>query len=302
MSLHIPKIKSIHEAHMVLNMESPLHPLVSIVDFSNLKVKDMALHKAVISFYIIIWKDRITHNIRYGRELYDFQNGTLYFFAPEQVISLEDEVDDKDPNGWGIFFHPDLIKGFHLDSQIHKYSFFDYAINEALHISEKERIILQDFVGKIQSEIQQNLDNHSQQIVVSNIELILQYCLRFYDRQFITRKNVSKGIVAETEKLLLSYFNSNMPNDEGLPTVEYCADQMNLTPKYLSDLLKKETGKTTMEHIHYHLINKAKSLLLNSQSTVNEIAYGLGFDYPQYFNKLFKSKTGYSPKQYRTLN
>jgi AraC family transcriptional activator of pobA len=282
MSAYIPKINSIHQAHKVLNMESPLHPLVSIVDFSNLKVRDMALHKAAISFYVIIWKDRITHNIRYGRELYDFQNGTLYFFSPEQVISLEDELDDKDPNGWGIFFHPDLIKGFHLDSQMHNYSFFEYAVNEALHISEKERIILQDFLERIKSEIEQNLDNHSQKIVVSNIELILQYCLRFYDRQFITRQNVSKGIVSKTEELLLTYFNSNKPNTEGLPTVEYCAMKMNLTPKYLSDLLKKETGKTTMEHIHYFLINKAKSLLLNSQTTINEIAYSLGFEYPQY--------------------
>lgn len=204
--------------------------------------------------------------------------------------------------GWGLFFHPDLIRSTTLNDKIKSYSFFHYEVSEALHLSDKEKNILFECIQKIQIELQENIDVHSQYIIVSTIELLLNYCSRFYGRQMITRSYANKSTISQIETILTEYFAKTKVEEQGLPTVKFLADKVHLSPSYLSDLLKKETGKNAQEHIHYYLIEEAKSLLLNSDKNVSEIAFNLGFEYPQYFNKLFKQKTGKTPMEYRNLN
>jgi AraC-like DNA-binding protein len=201
-----------------------------------------------------------------------------------------------------LFFHPDLIRATSLNGKIKDYSFFSYEITEALHLSDKEKNILYECVQKIEAELKENIDVHSQFIMVSTIELLLNYCSRFYGRQLITRSQANKKIISQIEAALKQYFSVDLIKEKGIPTVKYLAEQVNLSPSYLSDLLKKETGKNAQEHIHFYLIEEAKNNLINSEKTVNEIAYNLGFEYPQYFNKLFKQKTGKTPMEYRNLN
>jgi YesN/AraC family two-component response regulator len=203
---------------------------------------------------------------------------------------------------WGLFFHPDLLKGTSLAVKMKSYSFFSYNSNEALHLSDKEREMVTDIIKKIDYELSQNIDSHTQTLLVSNIELLLNYCDRFYDRQFITRSVGNKDILSRFESILSEYYQSESLKEKGLPTVKFCADNLNLTPNYLSDLLKKETGKNAQEHIHYFLIEEAKNKLLASGDTVSEIAFALGFEYPQYFSRIFKKLTGYTPIEYRNLN
>jgi len=212
------------------------------------------------------------------------------------------ENDQIDPDGWTLVFHPDLFRKSNLSNTINKYSFFHYDSNEALHLSEKERSSLEDLLEKIVQEYSHMLDRHSQNLIISNIELFLDYCLRFYDRQFYSRTNLNSDTVSKFERLLIHYYDTDKAGQHGIPSVDYCAKQLNLSPNYLSDLLKRETGKTTLEHIHFRLIESAKNSLLNSSDTISGIAYSLGFDYPQHFSNLFKSKTGFSPKEYRRLN
>ena len=243
------------------------------------------------------------NNIKYGRKTIDFQDGNLICIAPNQVVEIDNEVEAKENMlGWGLFFHPDLIRATSLNDKIKDYSFFTYETSEALHLSDKEKNILYECVQKIQIELQENIDVHSQYIIVSTIELLLNYCLRFYGRQMITRSQTNKTIVAQIENILNHYFAEIKIKEQGLPTVKYLASQIHLSPSYLSDILKKETGKNTQEHIHFYLIEAAKNHLINTNLTINEIAYNLGFDYPQYFNKLFKKKTGQTPLEYRNLN
>ncbi|MBO9202029.1 helix-turn-helix transcriptional regulator [Niastella sp. MAH-29] len=204
--------------------------------------------------------------------------------------------------GWGLFFHPDLIRSTSLNDKMEGYSFFSYEIAEALHLSEKEKQILYECVLKIQAELQENIDVHSQTIIVSTIELLLNYCTRFYGRQFITRKSTNNAVVVQIEKILKEYFKRSEITETGLPTVKYLAEQVHLSPSYLSDLLKKETGKNTQDHIHFYLIEAAKNMLLSTNKSVGEIAYSLGFEYPQYFNKLFKQKTGKTPIEFRSMS
>ena len=212
------------------------------------------------------------------------------------------ENEQIDPDGWSLVFHPDIIRKSEFSSKINKYSFFQYDSNEALHLSEKERSSIEDLLEKIVDEYSQKLDRHTQSLIVSNIELFLDYCLRFYDRQFYSRTNLNNDTISKFERLLINYYQFDEAHQKGIPSVKYCAKQLNLSPNYLSDLLKRETGKTTLEHIHYFLIEKAKTSLLNSSDTVSGIAYSLGFEYPQHFSNLFKSKTGLSPKEFRYLN
>jgi AraC-like DNA-binding protein len=204
--------------------------------------------------------------------------------------------------GWGLFFHPDLIRSTSLNDHLKNYRFFDYDISEALHLSDKEKNVLFECIQKIQIELQENIDVYSQYIIVSTIELLLNYCSRFYGRQMITRSQTNKTIIAQIEIILAAYFSNTKIKDIGLPSVKFLADSVHLSPSYLSDLLRKETGKNAQEHIHFYLIDEAKNLLLNSEKNVSEIAYDLGFEYPQYFNKLFKKKTGKTPMEYRNLN
>lgn len=279
------------------------HPLVAVVDFS--KTDEYIEEGTRISsdFYSIMFKNYCVNHMRYGRQSYDFQEGSLICIAPKQVITMDSEIEKKeDMMGWGLFFHPDLLRGTSLSSKMNDFTFFSYETSEALHLSEKEKQILYDCVQKIETELEENIDNHSQTLIVSNIELLLNYCSRYYGRQFITRKNSNSNTVSQVEQLLKTYFKSEELKNSGLPSVKYLADHVHLSAGYLSDLLKKETGLNAQDHIHYYLIEEAKNILINTDHSVSEVAYSLGFEYPQYFSKLFKQKTGQTPVEFRNLN
>ena len=293
--LQIETISQIHE----LIGDKPKHPLVSVIDFSKIKESPKELPRFVVGFYGIVFKNDSKCEWKYGRNRYDFQEGTLIFIAPGQVLEVEVDGSGSEKNGWGIFFHPDLLFGTNLNPDKPEYSFFSYDVSEALHISDSEKISLFDLVNKIDIEISQNIDRHSKRLIVSNIELLLNYCIRYYDRQFITRSHKNSDIVTRFEAILKEYFNSGELLKTGIPSVSYCSDKMNLSASYLSDLLKKETGKSTIEHIHFKLIDRAKHLLLNSEDSIRMVAFDLGFEYPQHFNKLFKKYSGMSPKEFR---
>ncbi len=296
-------IKSISEAHQFLRLKPPAHPLITIIwewpqvdsdfDFANTKIT---------SDLFIVGMKGGKGAIGYGRNTYDYDKGTMVFIAPKQALTFDSNIDYTSHSGWTILFHPDLIRKSVLGSEIDKFSFFDYCLNEALHTSEKEHNILNDFVQHIEIEINQNLDKHSQEIIITNLHSILKYCQRFYDRQFFTRTNLNKDYIALFEKYLENYFASENMEDKGLPTVSHCGEALNMSGRYLSDLLKVETGRGAKDHIHDFIIEKAKTLLLGSKTSVSEVAYGLGFEYPQHFTKLFKLKTGQNPTDFRTLN
>lgn len=279
------------------------HPLVAVVDFGKADEYIEEGTRISADFYSIMFKNYCANKLRYGRQTYDFQEGNLICIAPKQVLTMDNEIEKRENMmGWGLFFHPDLLRGTSLGQKMNEYTFFSYEISEALHLSEKEKQILFDCVQKIESELNENIDGHSQTLIVSNIELLLNYCSRYYGRQFITRKSNNLSTVQQIEKLLTSYFRMQNLKEAGLPTVKYLADQVHLSPGYLSDLLKKETGMNAQDHIHYYLIEEAKNVLLNTDHAVGEIAYTLGFEYPQYFSKLFKQKTGMTPVEYRNIN
>jgi AraC-like DNA-binding protein len=278
------------------------HPLVAVVDFSKADEYIEDGTRISADFYAIMFKNYCANKLRYGRQTYDFQEGSLICIAPKQVLTMDNEIEKNDNMmGWGLFFHPDLLRGTSLGNKMAEYTYFSYETAEALHLSDKEKQTLYDCVQKIETELQENIDSYSQNLIVTNIELLLNYCLRYYGRQFITRKNTNSSTVSQIESLLKNYFKSDI-KVSGLPTVKYLADRVHLSASYLSDLLKKETGMNAQDHIHYCLIEEAKNILLNSDNSISEIAYSLGFDYPQYFSKLFKQKTGQTPIEYRNLN
>ncbi|MFT3739085.1 MAG: helix-turn-helix transcriptional regulator [Breznakibacter sp.] len=289
--------------HKMLPQASVKHPLVAVVDFSKYQEQFNSGMKITLGFYSVMFKNFCSNKMKYGQKPYDFDDGSLVCMAPRQAISLDEPVTKKvDIKGWGVFFHPDLIRGTSLAKSIKEYSFFSYDTNEALHLSEKEKQILNDIVQKINSELSENIDKHSQTLIVSNIELLLNYCTRYYDRQFITRKAANSDILVKVETILTNYLQQTDLSDKGLPTVKYLADQVHLSSNYLSDLLKRETGMNAQDRIHYYVIEEAKNLLLSSDKTVGELAFSLGFEYPQYFSRLFKSKTGMTPLEYRSMN
>lgn len=279
------------------------HPLIAVIDFSEVNEHINEETRISLDFYALIFKNYNRNNIKYGRKVVDFQDGSLICLAPNQVLEMDNDIEvSPTMEGWGVFFHPDLIRATSLNEKLKDYSFFSYEIKEALHLSEKEKQILHDCILKIGEELKENIDIHSQDIIVSTIELLLNYCSRFYGRQFITRKNSNNSVVIQVEKILNDYFNEKNIKEKGLPTVKYLAEQVYLSSGYLSDLLKRETGKNAQDHIHFYLIEEAKNVLLNSNKSIGEIAYSLGFEYPQYFNKLFKQKTGKTPVEFRNLN
>jgi AraC-like DNA-binding protein len=295
-------LKHIHEISQFVETKTR-HPLVTVVDFS--KVDEYLKEGTRISadFYTLMFKNYCANHLRYGRQSLDFQDGSLICIAPNQVLLMDAEIEKKeDMMGWGLFFHPDLIRGTSLADKMKGYTFFTYEVTEALHLSDKEKNNLYECVKNIENELQENIDVHSQSLIVSNIELLLNYCARYYGRQFITRKSSNSHTLAKIEKLLKDYFKNENAKENGLPTVKYLAYHVHLSAGYLSDLLKKETGMNAQDHIHYYLIEEAKNILINSDYTVSEIAFSLGFEYPQYFSKLFKQKTGKSPVEYRNLN
>jgi len=302
---NIIRLESISQLNALFQQTAPKHPLISVVDFSKIekheKVEEI---KLTCGFYSVMFKNHCANKLKYGKEYYDFQEGTLMCIAPNQIITIENDANSENADivGWGLFFHPDLIRGTSLGNKIKEYTFFSYEINEALHLSDKEKQTLWDCVDKLENELSENIDLHSQTLITSNIELLLNYCARYYDRQFITRKKVNTNLLMKFETILNSYFNSNDQQYKKLPSVKYFAELLFLSPNYLSDLLKKETGKTAQEYLHYYLIEEAKNNLLNTDDPINEIAFNLGFEYPQYFSKLFKSKTGMTPIAYRNMN
>ncbi|MCF2443264.1 helix-turn-helix domain-containing protein [Dyadobacter sp. CY345] len=274
-----------------------LHPLVSVLDQS--KSKPIQGARFVSELYIIFLKKVKCEELKYGRSHYDYQDGTLLFIAPGQVFGFDDDENMFQPTGWVLVFHPDLIRGTSLGRSIKDYGFFSYDVNEALHLSEHEREVILDSFSKIRYELEQAIDKHSKTLVISNIELFLNYCMRFYDRQFITRDNIHKDILTRFESALNDFFGSDAPQIVGLPSVRFFAEKLNLSANYFGDLVKKETGKSAHDHIQEKLINVAKERVLGSNRTISEIAYEIGFKYPSHFTRLFKQQVGKSPVDFR---
>ncbi len=302
----IIRIESIGMFHSMLQIPPPKHPLISVIDFSKLQHfgQNSAYEgtKVASSFYAITLKRLKAGSIQYGRKEMDFQEGSLFFSFPDQVGILQNPVFEECTYNWGLFFHSDLLLGTPLVAKMAEYTFFRYAANEALHLSEDEKESLSTIVKSIQTELNLPIDKHTRNVFVSAIDLLLNHCSRYYDRQFITRENVNNTVVGAVNAFLSNYFASSTVTEEGLPTVLQCAEHVNLSPNYLSDLLRKETGKTTLEHIHYHLLELAKDRLLGTNEPVKVIAYSLGFDYSSYFSNFFKKKMGVSPSEFRNLN
>jgi len=296
---NLRRFESIND-YNIFNQKETLHPLVSVIDLS--KAAPRKASNMYFGIYTVFLKDVKCGDLRYGRHTYDYQEGTLVFIAPGQVVSVENSGETYQPKGYALAFHPDLIHGTSLGRHIQDYSFFSYQSNEALHLSERERTIIMDCFSKIEFELEHAIDKHSKRLIVSNIEMLLSYCVRFYDRQFITRENVHQGILERFEELLNGYFKTEKPNTIGLPSVASCAMELNLSPGYLGDLIKKETGKTAQELIQAKVIDVAKERIFDHSKSVSEIAYELGFKYPQHFTRLFKQRVGQSPNEYRMMN
>ncbi len=303
---NIIRIESISMFHSMLRMPPPKHPLISVIDLSKLndivQTVEYSGVKVASSFYAITLKHLKAGSLQYGRKQIDFQEGSLFFSSPDQVGTLQNPVFEECSYSWGLFFHSELLYGTSLSTKITEYSFFKYATNEALHLSEDEKEGLTAIIRTMQTELNRPIDKHTKSVFVSAIDLLLSHCNRFYDRQFITRQNHNITVVGAIKEFLSNYFASTHLVTTGLPTAMECAEHVNLSSNYLSDLLQKETGKTTQEHIHYHLLEIAKERLLGSEDSVKEIAYSLGFDYPHYFSSLFKKKVGISPTAFRNLN
>lgn len=274
-----------------------LHPLVAVVDLT--KATRMLNHvKVNYGIYALFLKNGVNCTLKYGRRNYDYQEGTIVSFAPGQTVEVEMLDNEISPEVYGLLFHPDLIHGTSLGDKIGQYTFLDYAQNEALHLSEKERDIIIDCLHKIEYELDYPVDKHSRSLLNAHIELVLDYCLRFYDRQFCTRAKVNSDILTRFEQLLNDYFNGDELKN-GLPSVKFFADKICLSPGYFGDLIKKETGRTAQEYIQRKVIEQSKHRLLGSGQSVSEVAYSLGFQYPQHFIRLFKRETGVTPGEYR---
>ncbi len=294
------KFETISQYNAFNNHET-LHPLVTVIDFS--KAAPRRLRRTWFGFYMVLLKDVKCGDLRYGKNTYDYQEGTLVFISPGQILEVEPSDELYQPKGYGVIFHADLIHGTALGKHIEDYTFFSYRSSEALHVSERERQLVLDCFSKIQYELEHAVDKHSKNLIASNIELLLNYCVRFYDRQFIIRENVNKGILERFEALLKEFFVSDKPQTIGLPSVAYCASELNLSANYFGDLIKKETGRSAHEYIQAKLIDVAKERIYDVNKSVSEIAYGLGFKYPQHFSRVFKQYVGISPQEYRnTMN
>jgi len=295
----IIRINTVTEYNNLVGVET-LHPLVSVVDFG--KAEPFCFFRAQLGVYTIFLKDTKCGNMTYGCGTYDYEEGTLVFLAPGQIYGIEDSTEKRKGVGKALIFHPDLILGTSLGRNIKDYTFFLYEVNEALHLSNRERAIIDDCIDKVSYELEHAIDKHSKTLIVSYIELFLNYCKRFYDRQFITRNRVNVDVLARFEKVLENYFASDLLIEQGTPTVSYCAKELFLSSNYLGDLLKRETGKSAQEHIQLKLIEAAKEKIFDTGKSISEIAYELGFKYPQHFTRMFKKETGYTPNEYRALN
>ena len=275
-----------------------LNPLVSVIDL-NKATSSVDLIRFNYGIYALYLKLEKACDIKYGRQTYDYQEGTIVCFAPGQTAETNPTTDKVQVNAHGILFHPDLLRGTSLGKSIKKYTFFSYEVNEALHLSEEERSIVMDCLKIIRMELEHGVDKHSKTLLVNHIELLLNYCMRFYERQFITRGKTNRDVLTRFENLLDEYFESALAEQDGLPTVKYFADKLCLSSNYFGDMFKKETGKSPQEYIQEKVIALAKERISDTADTVSQIAYSLGFQYPQHFCRLFKKRVGYTPSEYR---
>ncbi|MCF0071077.1 helix-turn-helix transcriptional regulator [Dyadobacter sp. CY261] len=292
-------VRSVSEQHRILGLPRPSHPLVSVFNFEDMNHDhaDFGVETLIMDMYCISLKRDVVGKIRYGQGYFDFDEGIMFCTGPGQVVS--NISDNHRPSGWCVVFHPDFIRRHPLSLKIKGYGFFGYEVNEALHLSEKEEELIVSVIKMLLHELNSNIDSYSEQVIVAHLELLLSYAERFYNRQFITRKPVNNDVLLKLENLLSAYFNSEKLVEQGLPTVNYIADSLHFSDSYLSDLLKNLTGQNTQQHIHHYVIEKAKELLASTNLSVAEIAFRLGFGFPQSFNKLFKNKTQVTPLQYR---
>jgi len=291
------RISSITQIHRLMGLEKPHHPLISIVDLNGLK-NDQDIDAVVFDLYVISMK-KGCDNLIYGQQKYDFDEGLMAFISPGQVLRGDENGVPPNLEGWMLFIDPDFLWNTTLAKKIRKYEYFGYSTNEALFLSDKEENVINDIVKNIRNEYNSNVDKFSQDIIISNLETLLNYAERFYQRQFITRKISNHQILDQVEGILMHYLNDEALLSHGLPSVQYIADQLNVSSKYLSSLLKQLVGQTTQQIIHEKLIDKAKEKLSTTELSVSEIAYQLGFEHSQSFNKLFKSKTKLSPLEFR---
>ena len=295
---NIVNLESVDWYNSMYGLET-LHPLVSVVDLT--KATKIINHTQMnYGVYALFLKQTKSCDLKYGRRSYDYQEGTIVCFAPGQTVRVDMIEDEITPEVYGIVFHPDLIRGTFLAKSMKNYTFFSYAVNEALHLSDQEKEIVMDCLKKISIELEHAIDKHSKALIAMNIELLLNYCMRFYERQFITRSNANKDALTKFEQLLNEYFLSKLPMQEGLPSVKYFADKICLSSNYFGDMVKKETGKTPQEHIQDKVIEMAKEHIVETNETVSQIAYTLGFQYPQHLCRLFKKRVGCTPNEYRT--
>lgn len=296
------RIKTISEFHQKRGLPGPAHPLVSVVNYENIvHSPEFNFKSMVFDFYSISVKKNPYLKMRYGQQQYDFDDGVMFFMAPGQVFGIQVPYGAPPPQhkGWMLLIHPDFFRNTSLAAVIKQYDYFSYAVNEALFLSDIEQQTLAGIIANIDQECHKNIDNFTQSIIIAQIELLLAYSERFYQRQFITRKVFGNQLLDKLELLLEKYFNSDDLSEKGLPTVQHIADTLNVSPNYLSGVLKSITGFSTQQHIHEKLIEKAKEQLSVTALTVSEIAYSLGFEHPQSFSKLFKSKTSLSPQEFR---
>ena len=293
------RIKSISEYHRLRGLPKPEHPLISVVDYGKMEFTPNENLPAVVADYYSIAIKRGVGKMFYGQQEYDFDEGVVYCMAPNQVLRIETAQQNTKRSGWILLIHPDFFWGTALAKNIKKYEFFDYSVHEALFLSEKEEVIINQLVQNIQQEYHSNIDKFSESIIISQIETLLNYTERFYQRQFITRKITNHQILNRLEELLNDYFNNDEAIKNGLPGVQFVSEKLNVSQSYLSGLLKVLTGQSTQQHIHQKLIEKAKEKLSTTNLSVSEIAYELGFEHPQSFSKLFKTKTNFSPLEFR---
>lgn len=295
------RVKTISEYHKVRGLPKPQNPLISVINCAEIQHSDeISAYRWMLDFYSVSLKRTSYSKAIYGQQEYDFDDGVLYFSAPKQLFSFELNKDiTPDFSGWILLIHPDFLWNTPLANKILKYEFFGYDIHEALFLSEKEELLLKNVILGIEQEYQSNMDKFSHHIIISQIETLLNYAERFYERQFLTRKLANHQILTKLEKLLNDYFNASNLISKGLPTVQYVSDTLNVSPNYLSGLLKILTGQTTQQHIHDKLIEKAKERLSTTDLSVSEIAYELGFEHVQSLSRIFKNKTTFSPSEFR---
>ncbi len=297
------KFESLSEFQRMLDLPAPTHPLISLINNRDGKIRPGADFPVqfISSFYKITYKPNLQGKLRYGQHYYDFDEGGLFFIAPNQLSGIREQDSEIDYSGFTLLIHPDFLLTYSLAKTIKNYGFFSYAANEMLHLSEKERETILNITGIIEEELHSRIDEFSQDVIIAQVELLLTYANRFYNRQFITRKAINHDLLQKLEALLEGYFDSEAPLSQGIPTVQYIAQALSVSPSYLSDMLRSLTGQNAQQHVHQKLIEKAKEKLSTTRLSVSEIAYDLGFEHPQSFSTLFKVKTNFSPLAFRQL-